>query len=712
MGRKYLFVINSFLAGGAERSLVEMLPRLVQEGVTPIIASLYYREVGFEEEVRDAGYDVRLLSGKGKLGKVRALRKLIKEESPDLVYTSLFDADLAGRLATIGIDVPLMTNLANTAYDPARLADPNIDKRRIKVVKWVDGYTARHMTDHFHAVSQAVKDSTVETLGVDPANITVVKRGRDSDRLGRRSPERRSAARDMLGIPHDVPVVVTVGRQEYQKGHRYLIEAFARVISEQPDARLLIAGRDGHSTVELQKLIAVLGLESVVTLLGHRSDVPEVLSASDLFVFPSLYEGLGGALIEALALELPVVASDLPALREVVREGENALVVPPRDAVALGSAITELLGDPDKLERFGRASREIFDEEFRAEDATERMITMLTAVAGGSAGESDSGRIGDGELTEILQTMHDRRGFVAQDTTWSVAARWRSFKADFVRAHSEAGDVAVKFGDDWSAADAHFVADEEERVRRLFTALPAGPLEVPPALGWSDEPAAVALGFVEGDTLFQILGDRGHPQWNAGVAAFVELTALCGQAIGAYHTAEPAVDDETITQVARDDLLTAARRAGISKSTILEIEPGLERARGYRFSPNDFIVKPDGTLVMLDPPHVRKYDYLQRDVSAFTYELHRALIGDGPLTPDHVNADLLASLRTSFLSGYAATGPTSMVSQLDDWMIRFYEVSRITGLAYARMRRRQPMAAASPLRWAAQVRRRLGSPPA
>ncbi|MFV2000830.1 MAG: glycosyltransferase [Acidimicrobiia bacterium] len=712
IARKYLFVINSFLAGGAERSLVELLPRLVEEGVTPIIASLHYREVGFEEEVRDAGYDVRLLSGSGRLGKARALRRLIKEESPDLVYTSLFDADLAGSLATIGIDVPLISNLANTAYDPARLADPHINKRRLKAVKWIDGFTDRHMTDHFHAVSQAVKDSTVQTLGVDPDRITVVKRGRDSDRLGRRTPERTTAARAMLGIPEAAEVVVTVGRQEYQKGHRYLIEAFAGVVASRPDARLLIAGREGHSTAALQSLINELDLGSVVTLLGHRSDVPEVLAASELFVFPSLYEGLGGALIEALALGLPVVATDLPALREVVHEGENAILVPPRDSDALGSAIITLLEEPGTQASFGERSRELFEEEFRIEDSTDRMIMMLTAVAARTKDEPISAPMDDNELTHILQNMHDRRGAVADGVNWTETGRWRSFKAEFVKVHSESADVAVKFGDGWSPEDAHFVADEEERIRRLFTALPAGPVDVPPALGWSEEPAAVALAFVEGDTLFDILSDPHHPHWNAGEATLVGLTLRCGQAIGAYHTAEPAIDDDTITQIARDDLLTATRRAGIARSTILEVEPRLQRARGYRFSPNDFIVEPDGRLVMLDPPHVRKYDYLQRDISAFTYELHRALIGDGPSTPGHDRAELLAILRRSFLDGYATTGPTSMTSQLDDWMIRFYELSRITGLAYARVRRRQLRPAVSPLRWAVNERRRLGVPPA
>ena len=711
MGRKYLFVINSFLAGGAERSLVEMLPRLVEEGVTPIIASLHYREVGFEEEVREAGYDVRLLSGRGRFGKAWALRRLITEESPDLVYTSLFDADLAGWIATRGVDVPLISNLANTAYDPARLADPNIDERRLKAIRAIDGYTSRHGTDHFHAVSQAVKDSTVGTLGVDPTRITVVKRGRDSDRLGRRSIERTAAAREILDLPEGAEVVVTVGRQEYQKGHRYLIEAFADVVVERPDALLLITGREGHSTAELQELIATLGLESVVRLLGHRSDIGEVLAASDLFVFPSLYEGLGGALIEALALELPVVATDLPALREVVSDGENALLVPPRNPGALSAAITGLLGDSDKMERFGMRSRQIFDEEFRAEDATERMVAMLTAVAAGTAGDVEPGHMTDNDLTELLRTMHDRRGALAGDVRWSAVARWRSFKADFVRAHSDAGDVAVKLGDGWTPKDARFVAQEEERVRLLFMALPAGPVGVPDALGWSEDPPGVALDFVEGDTLFHLLGDRLHPLWKAGGEKIIELVGQCGQAIGAYHSAQSVVDDPATTRTARDDLLTAARRAGVSNRTILQLEPQLERARGYRFSPNDFIVDSECQLVMIDPPHVRKYDYIQRDVSAFTYELHRALIGDGPLPPDHDMASLLMGLRQAFLAGYATTGPATMTRPIDDWMIRFYEVSRITGLAYARLRKRQPRAAIAPLRWAAQVRRPLGAPP-
>lgn len=385
MGSKYLFVINSFLAGGAERSLLELLPLIKAQGIAPIVICLERQDVGFESEVREAGFDVRVLLGASFFSKTLALRRLIKDERPDLVYSSLFDSDLAARLATIGIPVPVMTNLANTAYDEARLGDPNVKPMRLRAVQWIDGFTARHLTDHFHAVSQAVKDSTVANLRVAPERITVVKRGRDPARLGQRTPERRTAIRGALGLTEANEVIVTVGRLEYQKGQRHLIDAFARVVEARPQARLLVAGRAGHASSELVARIARLGLDETVTLLGHRDDVADVLAAADLFVFPSLYEGLGGALIEALGLGLPVVASDIAALREVVREGENADLVGPGDAAGLAAAILGLLSQPERRSQYGERSRQIFNSEFKAEIAMGRLLELLARVSGGPA---------------------------------------------------------------------------------------------------------------------------------------------------------------------------------------------------------------------------------------------------------------------------------------------------------------------------------------
>jgi glycosyltransferase involved in cell wall biosynthesis len=185
-----------------------------------------------------------------------------------------------------------------------------------------------------------------------------------------------------LGLADEAEVLVTVGRQEYQKGHRHLIDAFPGVIAVRPQARLLIAGREGHASRDLSAQIAALGLQQEVRLLGHREDVTDIMAAADLFVFPSVYEGLGGALIEAIGLGLPVVASDIPALREVVRQGENADLVPPGDSAALTRAIVGLLSDPDRLRTYSERSRQLFAKEFMAQTSNQRLLDLFSKVAG------------------------------------------------------------------------------------------------------------------------------------------------------------------------------------------------------------------------------------------------------------------------------------------------------------------------------------------
>ncbi len=315
------------------------------------------------------------------------------------------------------------------------------------------------------------------------------------------------------------------------------------------------------------------------------------------------------------------------------------------------------------------------------------------------------------ELAAVLAAMRDPGEAVLFGGSWEITERWRSFKADFVKAHSDAGAIAVKFGDGWTADDARYVAEEVQRIRHLFAALPSGPVEVPASLGWSAQPAAVALPFVEGSPLLSMMGDRSHPLWEEGGDAIVRLALQCGEAIGAYHSAQPAPQDAGTAALALDDLLSAARRAGVRRSTMLALEPHLARARGYRFSPNDLMVDGRGRLVMLDPPHLRKYDYLPRDVSAFTFELHKALIGEQPLRPTNPQRSFHAATRRGFLEGYAATGPSPLTADLETWVLAVFELSRVTGLAYARLKRGAVRASLPVFAWAAQLRRRLGPPP-
>lgn len=381
-------MINGLGTGGAERSLAESLPLLAQAGVEMTIVCQKRREEGVQEQVRRLASDLRFLDGGSIPRRIWELRRMIQAERFDLVHTSIFESDLLGRLAATGTGVPVLTSLVNTSYDPIRLADPNISRPGLWGARMIDGWTARHLTTHFHAITNAVKAYAVSALGIRPERITVVERGRDARRLGTSSTERRTAVRKRLGIPDEDELIVAVGRQEFQKGHLVLLRAASRLFSSRPATRILIAGRPGNASNALTRELERLGLHERVSLLGHREDVPDLLAAADVFAFPSFFEGLGGSLIEAMGMGLPIVASRIPVIQEVVEENGNALLVPPDDPDGLAGAITRLLDDRALSARFRRHSGELFGERYGIERSVERMVNLYRRVSRSDSGDS------------------------------------------------------------------------------------------------------------------------------------------------------------------------------------------------------------------------------------------------------------------------------------------------------------------------------------
>ena len=149
--------------------------------------------------------------------------------------------------------------------------------------------------------------------------------------------------------------MVCVGRLAPQKGHRYLIDAMPSVLSEHPGARLLMVG-DGHLVRSLRERAEPLG--DGVAFLGLRHDVPALLALSDVFVFPSLWEGVGLSLREAMIVGRPVVATNIPAHREYVIDGETGILVRAADPSALAEAILRVVGDPDEARAMGKRAAE------------------------------------------------------------------------------------------------------------------------------------------------------------------------------------------------------------------------------------------------------------------------------------------------------------------------------------------------------------------
>jgi glycosyltransferase involved in cell wall biosynthesis len=365
--------------GGTERSLLEFVPKLVSTGIDVSIAYMVQRPTGIEDQFQRAGAHLHHITEHRMGGRIRGVRRVIAVRRPHIVHTMLYEADIAGRLAAWrvpGCCPVVLSSIVSTSYDPARLADPNVRPWKLHAVRSVDGWTARNLTDHFHAVSNAVKDAAVQMLGIDANRVTVVQRGRDPGRLGEPSRERRARVRAALGLDLDAKVVVTVGRQEFPKSQVDLVSAFDRLAGSRPDAQLLLVGRAGSQSQALSARIDRSVHRDRIRTLGYRDDVPDLLAASDVFALPSLYEGFPAAVIEAMALALPVIASRIPVLHEVVEDERSGLLVPPRNPERLAEAISRVLDDPAENRGLGERGRELFLARFTAEQSHRRMIDV------------------------------------------------------------------------------------------------------------------------------------------------------------------------------------------------------------------------------------------------------------------------------------------------------------------------------------------------
>jgi len=370
---RVLYLIDSLVPGGAERSLAAMAPHLIAGGIRLEVATLHERP-GLHDELTGIGVPLHCLAGPGgRAGWIARTVRLIATRRPDIVHTTLFEADVAGRVAAAMCRTPVVSSLVNVAYGPEQQGS-GIGSTKLGAARLVDAVTARPVI-RFHAVSRHVGEVMAQRLHLQSVRVEVVPRGRDPELLGRRTEERRASARAGLGLGDD-PVVLAAARHEQQKGLDTLVEAVPFVLGSARAARFLIAGREGTQTRRLYALVDRLGVHDAVWFLGTRADVYDLLCAADVFAFPSRWEGMPGAILEAMALETPIVASDVPPVREAVTDGVSARLVPPGRPQALAEAIVDSLGDPaGNVMRTARALSD-FHARFTIGRAAEGMLAF------------------------------------------------------------------------------------------------------------------------------------------------------------------------------------------------------------------------------------------------------------------------------------------------------------------------------------------------
>ena len=356
---------------GAENHLLKLVPSLSQEKYDihfVVMAPLYQVYQDFLKNCQKVKVIFVPLGGKmNPLNLVRLFR-LFRREKYDLLHTHNSRADVYGILAgkMAGVKRMMASIHGYQRYD------------KINPLFKIRGWILRKFSDRIITISDALKDLISENERIDKKKMETVYYGLKPLNLE----EGGKTVREEFHLDPDAPLLVDVGRLIPVKGHDYLIQALSKVIAFFSKIRLFIVG-DGILMGDLKDLTHQLGLKEHIIFTGYRRDVPRFLTEANLFVFPTLGEGFGLVLLEAMAFKKPIVATRVMSIPEIVEDGKSGLLVAPRSAEALADAIIHLLSHKDQSEDFGRRGYELLFSKFsikRMVEETERIYDQLLSA--------------------------------------------------------------------------------------------------------------------------------------------------------------------------------------------------------------------------------------------------------------------------------------------------------------------------------------------
>lgn len=368
---RILYMFAALPVGGAERLLVDTLHHLDRKRFDPSVCVLSEKgPVG--EEIEKAGIPLfildRMKTKQFDFCLVLKLFRLLNNEHFDILHTHLYHSGFYGRLAARLIPITRRPKIFHTLH--------NIYPKRRPRRHWINRVLS-HWTDAVIAVSEDVRESVLLNDRISPEKVTVVENGIDVGRF--KNPMNCEAARGRLGISKIGPVIGCVARLTEQKGIVYLLRAFPEIQKKYSTAKLLLVG-DGDLRNCLIEEAKQLGVSGAVLFMGTRTDIPEILSGLDVFVLPSLWEGLGLAAVEAMAAGVPVVGTRVPGLRSLIIPDKTGLMVEPADPAALSRAILAILENPSKIQAMVKEAREYVDHHYSIEAHARRLETLYEEI--------------------------------------------------------------------------------------------------------------------------------------------------------------------------------------------------------------------------------------------------------------------------------------------------------------------------------------------
>ncbi|MEM1143518.1 MAG: glycosyltransferase [Pseudomonadota bacterium] len=321
----------------------------------------------FGERLQKAGISVTSATRRPgvDMALARTLRRHLLEERISLIHCHQYTPWVYGVLAALGTGLPIIFTEHGRFYP---------DQRRVKR-RFVNPLLARR-TSRITAISRATAEALANNEYLRRERIGVIYNGITAPKV---RIEDVHAVRSQLKIPLDAPLLGTIARFDPIKNHSMLLRAFARIVTTQPQAHLLMVG-DGPQREHTEALAADLGILNHVTFTGFKPEPMHFLAAMDLFLLPSLSEGTSMTLLEAMALGKPCVVTDVGGNSEIVVDGETGLVTPSEDLDAYSSAIVELLGSTERRKKMAKASRERFERLYTCEQMAAQYAALYDEV--------------------------------------------------------------------------------------------------------------------------------------------------------------------------------------------------------------------------------------------------------------------------------------------------------------------------------------------
>lgn len=339
---RVLYLAHTLAVGGAEEMVLNLVRHLPADFEPAVVCIDRPGPIG--EEVRNTGtpfFALGLQPGVRRPADVLHLQQFLHDFAPTIVHTFLLTASLYGRFAALMARVPIVIG-----------TEVNIYERKQRAHRVAERWLMRQ-TDAVVASAESVRDFYVDQIAADPDKVVVIYNAVDWSQLEVTLP--RPQWRAQFDIPSDAPVAGIIARLTEQKAHRVLLEAMASR-SELSALHLLVIG-DGELRESLQQQSERLGLADRVRFVGARRDLGNILGAIDMFVMPSLWEGLPLSMVLAMGAGLPVVASRVAGIPEVVRHEHTGLLVQPGDAADLASALSRLLASANTRATLGANAR-------------------------------------------------------------------------------------------------------------------------------------------------------------------------------------------------------------------------------------------------------------------------------------------------------------------------------------------------------------------